>query len=161
MLKAKLQELGLTLPTPPKPVAKYDPLAASGEMLYISGQLPMLDGKLMSVGKVGGAVSMESAQAAARQATLNALALIDRHIGGDWKHRFDGMAKATVYVASAPDFTEQHLVADAVSELLTQALGGRKGKHARAAVGCVSLPLDAPVEVELIARWVSDISPSD
>lgn len=160
MLQTRLTSLGFTLPKPPKPIAKYDPIAVVGDVLVVSGQLPMLDGEIVAVGKVGQQVSLEQAMSAAQQATLNALALIDQHFTGDWKFRFRRMVKATIYVASDHGFTDQHLVADAVSKLLTDVLG-QGGRHARAAVGCVSLPLDAPVEVELMVEWVSDLSRSD
>lgn len=158
-VRQSLQPLGLELPPAPAAVADYVPGLATENSLYISGQLPLIEGKLMATGKVGGEVDLSTAQACAQRCALNALSIIDQQIGGEWR-RFKRLLKVTVFVASAPEFTQQHLVANGASEFLGQVLRGA-GKHARSAVGCVSLPLDAPVEVELIVEIVDDLMRSD
>lgn len=149
-LQAKLKELELTLPPAPKPVASYVPAMRSGDLITISGQLPMLDGQLVAKGLVGRDVTVEAAQAAAARCALQAVSLIDDQIGGDWS-KFVRIVRLGVFVASAADFTEQHLVANGASDLLAKLLG-EAGRHARAAVGVASLPLGAAVEVELLAQ---------
>ncbi len=143
----RLAELGLTLPAAPKPVAAYIPSKRSGNLLYISGQLPMLDGALMATGTVPGAVSLEKAQECARQCVLNGLAVAAAAAGS-----IDNIAQVVRvggFVASEPGFTEQPKVINGASELL-QEIFGEPGRHARAAVGSVGLPLGACVEVELL-----------
>jgi enamine deaminase RidA (YjgF/YER057c/UK114 family) len=152
-LQARLGELGLTLPPPPAPVASYLPGVASGDLVFVSGQLPMKDGQLLAVGPVPTTVSLEQAQAAARQCVLNALSIIDAGIGGKWS-RFVRMVRIGVFVQSADDFTQQHLVANGASDLLVEILGDA-GRHARAAVGVNALPLGASVEIEFAAEIVS------
>jgi enamine deaminase RidA (YjgF/YER057c/UK114 family) len=150
-LKAQLDQLGLSLPPVAKPAANYDPAVETDRFLLISGQLPRLDdGSLLATGKLGAGVDLDTGIACARQCGLNALAVLNGAIGGGFRLKFRRVLRVGVYVASSSDFTDQHLVADGASELLQQVFGG-KGRHARAAVGCVSLPKDAPVEVEL---WV-------
>ena len=150
VIESRLKELGLTLPTPVAPVANYVPYVISGSMLVISGQICVgLDGKIADAhkGKLGGEVDMAAGQAAARLCAINVLAQAKAALGDLEKIR--KLVKITVFVASTPDFTEQHLVANGASDLLAEALGER-GKHARAAVGTASLPLNAAVEVEAI-----------
>jgi enamine deaminase RidA (YjgF/YER057c/UK114 family) len=147
--EARLAELGLTVPDVPKPVASYVPAVRTGNHVYTSGQLPMRDGQLGFTGKVGGEVSPEDASAAARQCALNAIAAV-KSIVGDLS-RVVRVVKAVVFVASTPDFTGQPQVANGASELLGTAFGD-VGQHARSAVGVSVLPLDAPVEVELIVE---------
>jgi enamine deaminase RidA (YjgF/YER057c/UK114 family) len=145
----RLAELGLTVPEVAAPVAAYVPAVRSGNHVYTSGQLPMVDGQLMATGKVGGEVTEEQAAACARQCGLNALAAIRAEIG-----ELSGIVrvvKVVAFVASTPDFTGQPKVANGVSELLGQVFGDA-GKHARSAVGVPVLPLDAPVEVELLVE---------
>lgn len=146
---ARLKELGLTLPAAPKPVAAYVPAVQAGDLLYVSGQLPMSQGKLLSTGVVPTQVSLQDAQKAAAQCVLNALAIVSDAIDGDW-HRLLRIVRLGVFVASDPSFTEQAKVANGASELLGEILGER-GVHARAAVGAACLPLGASVEVEMIA----------
>ncbi len=145
----RLEELGLTVPEVAKPVAAYIPAVRSGDHVYTSGQLPMREGKLLQTGKVGGEVTQEEAVACARQCALNALAAIKAEIGelGNVKR----IVKVVAFVASTPDFTGQPLVANGVSELLGEVFGDA-GRHARSAVGVSVLPLDAPVEVELLVE---------
>ena len=145
----RLAELGLSVPDVAKPVAAYIPALRSGNLVFTSGQLPMRDGQLMATGKVGGEVTQEEAVACARQCALNALAAIRAEIGelGAVKR----VVKVVAFVASTPDFTAQPLVANGVSELLGDVFGDI-GRHARSAVGVPVLPLDAPVEVELLVE---------
>lgn len=142
----KLSELGIELPEPPAPAAAYQPWRASGNMIYTAGQLPVVDGTLVAVGKVGGEVTLEQAQDLARTAAINVLAVARQACGSLDRAR---IVKLTVFVASTPDFTQQHLVANGASNLLGEVLGD-DGIHARSAVGVPVLPLDAPVEVEAI-----------
>jgi len=148
-IHAKLSELGLTLPPAPDPVAAYLPwqLDGSGHVI-VSGQLPMKDGKLTATGPVP-ETSIADAQKAAEQCVLNGLANIDRAIDGDWP-RFSHIVRIGVFVCSSPGFSEQHIVANGASELLAKVLGD-EGRHARAAVGVIALPLGASVEIELLA----------
>ena len=146
---ARLAELGLTIPEVAKPVAAYIPAIRSGNHVYTSGQLPMRDGQLMYVGKVGGEISPEEAVECAQQCALNALAAIQAEVGSlDAVKR---IVKVVCFVASTPDFTGQPQVANGVSELLGDVFG-EAGRHARSAVGVPVLPLDAPVEVELLVE---------
>ena len=147
--EAKLAELGLKLPEVAAPVAAYIPVLRSGDLVYTSGQLPMVDGALPMVGKVGAAVSPEDAKALAQRCALNALAAVKSEIGD--LALVKRVVKVVGFVASAPDFTGQPAVINGASELLG-AVFGEAGRHARSAVGVAVLPLDAPVEVELIVE---------
>lgn len=146
-IDARLQELGLSLPTPPNPVAAYVPAVLHQGLLYISGQLPMVDGQLSCTGHVGQDVSLEAAQAAARVCTLNALA-IAKDVLGDLD-RIARIVKVGGFVSSAADFTDQPKVINGCSELLGE-IFGEAGRHARAAVGVNALPLGAAVEIEFV-----------
>jgi enamine deaminase RidA (YjgF/YER057c/UK114 family) len=145
----KLAELGLTVPEVPKPVAVYVPAVRSGHHVFTSGQLPMRSGELMATGKVGGEVTLEEAVECARQCGLNAIAAVRAEVGdlADVKR----IVKVVCFVASTSDFTGQPQVANGVSELLGVVFGDA-GVHARSAVGVPVLPLDAPVEVELVVE---------
>lgn len=145
----RLAELGLTVPEVPAPVAAYVPAIRSGNHVFTSGQLPMRDGELLATGKVGGEVSQEVAVACARQCGLNALAAVRAEVGSLSAIR--RIVKVVAFVSSTPDFTGQPLVANGVSELLGDVFGDA-GRHARSAVGVPVLPLDAPVEVELMVE---------
>jgi enamine deaminase RidA (YjgF/YER057c/UK114 family) len=145
----RLEELGLTVPGVAKPVAAYIPAIRSGNHVYTSGQLPMRDGQLIQAGKVGGEVTQEEAVECARQCALNALAAIKAEVGE--LSAVKQVVKVVAFVASTPDFTGQPLVANGVSELLGEVFGDA-GRHARSAVGVSALPLDAPVEVELLVE---------
>jgi enamine deaminase RidA (YjgF/YER057c/UK114 family) len=144
----RLAELGLKVPVVPAPVAVYVPAVRTGSYVYTSGQLPLRDGQLILTGKVGGEVSAEEAYDCARQCALNAIAAVKSQVELDSVVR---VVKATVFVASTPDFTGQPGVANGASELFGAAFGDA-GQHARSAVGVPVLPLDAPVEVELIVE---------
>jgi enamine deaminase RidA (YjgF/YER057c/UK114 family) len=148
-VESKLAELGLTLPDVVPPLASYVPAVASGEYVFTSGQLPMVNGKLGLTGKVGAEVTAEEAKAQARICALNALAAVKSVIGD--LDRIERVVKVVGFVASAPDFTGQPGVVNGASELLGEALG-EAGVHARSAVGVAVLPLDAPVEVEIQVR---------
>ena len=146
---ARLAELGLTLPDVVPPLAAYVPASRAGDLVFTAGQVPMRDGSLMHVGKLGADVSEDDARACAEQCALNALAAAASVAGG--LDSIQQVVKVVVYVASAPDFVGQPAVANGASELLG-AVFGDAGQHARSAVGAASLPLDAPVEVELVVR---------
>jgi len=148
----RLAELGLTLPDVAKPVAAYQPAVRSGAFVYTSGQLPMVNGELAATGKVGAEVDADRAKELAATCALNALAAIKAEIGE--LARVRRVVKVVGFVASAPDFTGQPGVINGASELLGEVFGDA-GKHARSAVGVAVLPLDAPVEVEMIVE-VSD-----
>ena len=145
----RLAELGLSVPEVPTPVAAYIPALRSGHHVFTSGQLPMRDGQLITTGKVGGEVSQEEAVECARQCALNALAAVRAETGE--LSAVTRIVKVVVFVASTPDFTAQPQVANGASELLGEVFG-EAGKHARSAVGVSVLPLDVPVEVELIVE---------
>ena len=145
---ARLAELGITLPQVVPPLAAYVPAARTGSLVYTSGQLPAVDGALPRTGKVGAEVTPEDAYLDARQCALNALAAIDALVGLDSVVR---VVKVVGFVASDPAFTGQPKVVNGASELLGEIFGDA-GQHARSAVGVVALPLDAPVEVELIVE---------
>ena len=145
----RLAALGLTLPPVTAPVAAYVPALRTGPYVYVSGQLPVVDGKLPAVGKVGAEVSAEDAAVMARTCALNALAAAASAAGG--LEAIRRIVKVTGFVASAPGFVGQPQVINGASELLIEVFG-EEGKHARSAVGVAELPLNAPVEVELIAE---------
>ena len=145
----RLAELNLTLPPVPKPVASYTPAVRSGRHVYTSGQVPIREGKILYVGKVPKDLSLEDAMKACEMSTLNGLAAIDQLIGGI--DRIARIVRVCVYVSSAPGFTEQPKVANGASDLLVKIFGDA-GRHARSAVGVCELPLNAAVEVELLAE---------
>jgi Putative translation initiation inhibitor, yjgF family len=147
---ARLAELGFELPAVAKPVAAYVPAVVTGNLVFTAGQLPFVDGQLPATGKVGDDVAPEDAQAYARRAALNALAAIDQAIGS--LDRVTRIVKVVVFVASTPDFTGQPGVANGASEFLGEVFG-EAGRHARSAVGVPVLPLDSPVEVEVVAEF--------
>ena len=145
----RLASLGLEVPEVAKPVAVYVPAVRSGNHVFTSGQLPMRSGELLTTGKVGGEVSAEEAVECARQCALNALAAIRAEVGE--LANVKRVVKVVAFVASTPDFTGQPGVANGVSELLGEVFG-EAGVHARSAVGVPVLPLDAPVEVEMVVE---------
>ena len=145
----RLAALGLTLPPVVSPVAAYVPAVRTGSYVYVSGQLPTVDGKLPAVGKVGDAVTAEDAAGMARTCALNALAAAAAAAGG--LEGIRRIVKVTGFVASAPGFTGQPQVINGASQLLIEVFG-EDGRHARSAIGVAELPLNAPVEVELIAE---------
>jgi enamine deaminase RidA (YjgF/YER057c/UK114 family) len=145
----RLAALGLVLPVVTPPLAAYVPAVRTGNHVYTAGQLPVVEGQLLATGKVGAEVGASEASALARVCALNALAAAASAAGG--LARIRRIVKVTGFVASAPDFTAQAQVINGASELLLEVFG-EAGRHARSAVGMAVLPLDAPVEVELIAE---------
>ncbi len=145
----RLAELGLALPEVVPPLAAYQPAARAGSLVFTAGQLPARDGEMLATGKLGAGVSEEQGYACARQCALNALAAVAAEVGG--LSAVKRVVKAVVFVASTPDFTAQPQVANGASELLGEVFGDA-GRHARSAVGVASLPLDVPVEVELVVE---------
>lgn len=146
---ARLQELGITLPEVAKPAGAYVPAVQSGNLVFTAGQIPLVEGKLIATGKVGKEISVEQAKDIARVCALNALAAIKGVVGD--LDRVNKVVKVVGFVASTPDFTQQPQVVNGASELLQQIFGD-SGIHARSAVGVAVLPLDAPVEVELVVE---------
>ena len=143
-----LSELAITLPNAPPAVAAYIPVRIDGTTAYVSGQLPFVDGALPQTGLVGEDVGTEQAHGLARQCAINALAALHEHAGG--LDNVAGIVRVGVFVACGPGFTDHPKVGNGASELFQQVFG-EAGRHARAAVGCASLPLGAPVEVDVLA----------
>ena len=144
----RLNDLGYELPAVPRPAGSYIPAVRAGSLLFTAGQLPFREGTLAYVGKVGGDVSAEEAKEAARLCAINALAAVEAEAGLEKIRR---IIKVTGYVSSAAGFNDQPMVLNGASELLGEVFG-EKGVHARSAVGVAELPLDAPVEVELVVE---------
>lgn len=143
----KLKELGIELPEAPAPLGSYVPVVKTGNLLFLSGMLPMVKGRLSRQGRVGDSISVDEAKEDARQAAINALSVLRSQIGSlDNVRR---CIKITGYIASAPDFTEQPKVLNAASDLMYD-IFGEAGRHARAAVGVNVLPMNSPVEIEFI-----------
>lgn len=149
-IEQRLAELGLELPNVATPAGAYVPAVISGNLVFTAGQIPLVDGVLMATGKVGSEISPEFAKEIAQRCALNALAAIKSVIGD--LSRIKRVVKVVGFVASTPEFTSQPGVLNGASELLGQVFGDA-GLHARSAVGVASLPLDAPVEVELIVEF--------
>lgn len=143
----RLKEIGIELPGTPKPLGSYVPCVQTGNLLFLSGMLPIRDGKLINTGRAVEDVSVPEAQECARQAVINALSVMKSHLGN--LDRVKGCVKLTGYIASATNFTEQPKVLNAASELLVEVFGDR-GRHARVAVGVYVLPLNSPLEVDFI-----------
>jgi enamine deaminase RidA (YjgF/YER057c/UK114 family) len=149
-INIRIKDLGLTLPTPPKPVAAYIPFVRTGNLIYVSGQIPLLEGKVICTGAVPSAVTIDQARAAARQCALNGLAIVSGALGGDL-NKVRRIVRLGVWVCSDAGFTDQPKIGNGASELLVE-IFGENGRHARAAVGSVSLPLGATVEVEMLVE---------
>ncbi len=145
-VEARLAELGLTLPSAAAPAANYVPFVISGNLIFVSGQLPMSNGALTIKGLVGQDVSVEQGKEAAKLCALNLLAQVKAALGGDLS-RLKRVVKLTAFVASGPDFTQHPEVVNGASDVLVEILGDA-GRHARAAVGAPSLPRGTPVEIE-------------
>ena len=146
----RLARLGLTVPQPAAPVAAYVPAVRSGSLVWTSGQLPIVDGKLVATGKVGAGVTAERAKELAQICALNAIAAVKAEIGD--LGRVTRVVKLVGFVASDPSFTGQPGVINGASELIGEVFGAF-GVHARSAVGVAALPLDAPVEVEMVVEF--------
>ncbi len=145
---ARLNDLGIALPPVAAPLAAYVPAVRTGSIVYTAGQLPFIDGQLPATGKVGGEVTGDEAAYLARTCALNGLAAVHALVGLDSVAR---VVKVVGFVASTPDFTGQPAVINGASEFLREVFGDA-GAHARSAVGVAVLPMDAPVEVELIVE---------
>lgn len=149
MIEETLSSLGIRLPSPPAPAGSYVPVVIAGSLAFVAGQIPMEAGQVKFRGKVGSDVSIEEGQQAARLCTINALAQLKAALGS--LDRIKRVVKVTGFVSCDPTFAEQPKVVNGASDLLVQ-IFGEKGKHARAAVGVASLPLDSAVEVEFIVE---------
>ena len=147
----RLKELGIDIPDIASPLGSYKPASVTGSLLFVSGQLPLSGGKLVFEGKVGADVSPEDAARAARQSAINVLAVLKKELGT--LDNVKKIVKVTGYVASAPGFTAQAGVLNGASDLFFDVFG-EEGRHARAAVGVSELPLNAPVEVEIVAEII-------
>ena len=143
----KLKELGIELPEAPTPLGSYIPALRTGNLVFLSGILPLRQGKLIKQGKVGKDLSLDEAREEARTATINALSVLKAHVGS--LDKVTRCVKIAGYIASSPDFTEQPKILNAASDLLFE-IFGEKGRHVRAAVGVNVLPLNSPVEIEFI-----------
>jgi enamine deaminase RidA (YjgF/YER057c/UK114 family) len=144
----RLRELGVSLPAVPPPAGAYLPARRVGSLVFTAGQLPLVDGRLTTTGKVGAEVDTEQARALARQCAINALAAVDALVGID---AVRGVVKVVGFVASAPGFAAQPEVVNGASELFAEVFG-EAGQHARSAVGVAELPRNAPVEVEIVVE---------
>ncbi|MDO8746569.1 MAG: RidA family protein [Thermodesulfovibrionales bacterium] len=143
----RLKQLGIELPDAPKPLGSYVPLVRTGNLVFLSGILPLVEGKLTREGQVGEKVTVDEAREDARTAAINALAILKSNLGT--LNKISRCVKITGYVSSAPDFTEQPNVLNAASDFMLE-IFGEVGRHARAAVGVNVLPLNSPVELEFI-----------
>lgn len=143
----KLKQLGIELPEAPSPLGSYIPIVRTGNLVFLSGILPLIKGKLLRQGRVGEDISLDEARDDARTAAINALSVLKANIGS--LNKVKRCVKITGYVASAPDFTEQPKVLNAASDLMFE-IFGEAGRHARAAIGVNVLPLNSPVEIEFI-----------
>lgn len=148
-VEAKLQEMGITLPAMGEPKAMYIPVVQTGNLCFVSGQVPMLDDKLAYTGKVGAERTLEEGQEAARICVINALAALQAHLNN--LDRIRRIVKLQAFVSSAVGFDKQHIVINAASQLLYDVLGD-SGRHARTAIGTNQLPMDVTVEIELIVE---------
>ena len=151
-IKKKLEEMGFELPQVAAPAANYVPYLIAGDMLFISGQIPFLNGKAMHLGRVGYGLTLEQGVEAAKACALNILAQANDAVGGDWS-KIERCVKLTGFVNCTPEFTDQPKVINGASDLIGEVLG-EKGKHTRSAVGAPSLPLGVAVEIEAIFKLV-------
>lgn len=149
IVENRLQEMGIALPEMSAPKALYVPVVQTGKLCYVSGQIPMLDGKVLYTGKVGGTRTLEEGQEAAKVCAINILAALRAYLGD--LDKIVRIVKLQAFVSSTTDFMQQHIVVNAASQLLHDALG-EKGHHARTAVGTNQLPMDVTVEIEAIVE---------
>jgi enamine deaminase RidA (YjgF/YER057c/UK114 family) len=149
MIEEKIKELGYTVPEAPKPLAAYIPVTRIDNLVFTAGQLPMVDGKLIAEGKLGAEVTNEVGAKAAELCALNCLSVIKSEIGD--LEKIKQIVKVTVFVNSADGFTAQPQIANGASEFLVK-IFGEAGKHVRSAVGVNELPINAPVEIEMIVH---------
>jgi enamine deaminase RidA (YjgF/YER057c/UK114 family) len=153
MIEDKLKSLNITLPTPPKPAGSYIPVVASGNLVFVSGQIPMQDGKVIFTGKVPTEKSVEEAQKAARLCAINILAQLKANLGS--LDKITRIIRVSGFVNSTPDFAEQPKVINAASDLFFE-IFGENGRHSRIAVGVASLPLNSTVEIDAVVEFTSD-----
>ena len=153
MIEEKLKQLNIALPTPPKPAGSYIPVVISGNLAFVSGQIPMQDGKVAYTGKVPTERTIEDAQMAAKICAINLLAQLKANLGS--LDKISKIVRVSGFVNSASDFTEQPKIINAASDLFFE-IFGEKGKHSRIAVGVSSLPLNSTVEIDMIAEFISD-----
>lgn len=149
MIEEKINQLGFTLPTAPKPLASYIPAVKSGDLVFTAGQLPIKDGSLLFKGKLGKELNEDDGKKAAQQCALNCLSVIKNEI--ETLDNIDRIIKLTVFVSSSEGFINHPQVANGASDLIKD-IFGENGKHVRSAVGVAELPLNAPVEIEMIVR---------
>ncbi|MGI0010757.1 MAG: RidA family protein [Nitrosopumilaceae archaeon] len=149
MIEEKMRTFGITLPSPPKPAGSYIPVVRTGNLVFVSGQIPISDGKILYSGKVTKDLSVEDAQKAARLCIINALAQLKSEFGN--LDKISKIVRVSGFVNSPPEFTEQSKVINGVSDLLFE-IFEKKGQHTRIAVGVSSLPLNSAVEVDLIVE---------
>ena len=150
MIEDKLKQLNITLPTPPKPAGSYIPVVTSGNLAFVSGQIPMQDGKVSFTGKVPTEKSIEEAQKAARLCMINILAQLKANLGS--LDKITKIVRVSGFVNCTPEFSEHPKVINAASDLLFE-IFGESGKHTRIAVGVSSLPLNSTVEIDMIAEF--------
>jgi enamine deaminase RidA (YjgF/YER057c/UK114 family) len=150
MIEDKLKALNITLPTPPKPAGSYIPVVISGNLAFVSGQIPMENGKVVFTGKVPSEKSLEDAQKAARLCAINILAQLQANLGS--LDKITKILRVSGFVNSAPDFADHPKVINAASDLLFE-IFGEKGKHSRIAIGVSSLPLNSTVEIDAIVEF--------
>jgi len=151
MIDEKLASLNIILPNPPKPAGSYVPVVVTGKLVFVSGQIPIKDGKVAYLGKVPKDISVEEAQKAAKLCIINALAQIKNEFGS--LDKISKIIRVSGFVNSAPEFTEQPKVINAASDLIFE-IFGMKGLHSRIAIGAASLPLNSCVEIDMIAEIV-------
>lgn len=150
MIEDKLKQLSITLPIPPKPAGSYIPVVISGNLAFVSGQIPMQDGKVLYTGKVPSERSIEEAQSAAKMCAINLLAQLKSNLGS--LDKITKIVRVSGFVNCTPEFSEQPKIINAASDLLFE-IFGEKGKHSRIAVGVSSLPLNSTVEIDMIVEF--------
>ena len=150
MIEDKLKQLNITLPTPPKPAGSYIPVVISGNLAFVSGQIPMQDGKVLYTGKVPSEKSIEEAQSAAKLCAINLLAQLKANLGS--LDKITKILRVSGFVNCTPEFSEQPKIINAASDLFFE-IFGEKGKHSRIAVGVSSLPLNSTVEIDMIVEF--------
>lgn len=150
MIEDKLKQLNITLPIPPKPAGSYIPVVISGNLAFVSGQIPMQDGKVLYTGKVPSERSVEEAQSAAKMCAINLLAQLKSNLGS--LDKITKIIRVSGFVNCTPEFSEQPKIINAASDLFFE-IFGEKGKHSRIAVGVSSLPLNSTVEIDMIVEF--------
>ena len=150
LIEKRLKDLGVVLPEPVAPVANYVPYVISGNLLFVAGQIPLVAGKPLALGQLGAGVSIEQGAACAHQCAINVIAQIKAACEGELD-RVKRIVKLVCFVSAAPHFVQVPMVANGASDLMV-AVFGDIGRHARSSVGCSTLPLDVPVEVEAIVE---------